>query len=416
MSEPAHPVRRKNPLPWTKGPTVPPSARSRAALGLTAAAALGRFELQVCRDCQAVQYPPREACHRCLSLRLDWRQQSGSGELISDTLLLHSNEPYFRDRLPWRVGLVRLDAGPNVVVHVHGEVPAAPARVRVDARIDKAGQAALIALPQQDSPSMADDKLLHEMTCDPKSRKVLVTDGKTAVGQTLVRALVAAGADLVWVGDAKPWSKCPEFEALRELGRVAFLPLDVSNSAAIKEAAAQIALEVDILINNAEAHRPSGIGARSDLEAARAEMDINYFGLLGLAEEFGRVMCARGADGQSNGTAWVNVLSIFALANYPAHGTFSASKAAAYSLAQCLRAEMRQGGVRMINVFPGPLDDQWNQALTLPKVTPRALAAAIVKALQDGVEDVYPGEAAQELHARWRESPKVLERELALGG
>ena len=37
---------------------------------------------------------------------------------------------------------------------------------------------------------MADDKMLREMTSDPKFRKILVTDGKTEVGQALVKALV----------------------------------------------------------------------------------------------------------------------------------------------------------------------------------------------------------------------------------
>ncbi|MBS0318735.1 MAG: short-chain dehydrogenase, partial [Proteobacteria bacterium] len=41
---------------------------------------------------------------------------------------------------------------------------------------------------------------------------------------------------------------------------------------------------------------------------------------------------------------------------------------------------------------------------------------AIVKALQGGVEDVYPGDIAQDWLARWRDNPKVLERELAAGG
>ena len=54
---------------------------------------------------------------------------------------------------------------------------------------------------------MADDKMLREMTSDPKFRKVLVTDGKTEVGQAIVRALVKAGADIVWVGHAEPWKK-----------------------------------------------------------------------------------------------------------------------------------------------------------------------------------------------------------------
>ena len=142
-------------------------------------------------------------------------------------------------------------------------------------------------------------------------------------------------------------------------------------------------------------------------------MDVNYFGLLRLAQEFGPAMRGRGADGLTSATAWVNVLSIYALANFPSHGTFSASKAAAHSLSQCLRAEMRPAGVRVINVFPGPLDDEWNQLLPPPKVAPAALATAVVKALREGVEDVYPGDVAQEWLARWRDNPKALEKELS---
>ena len=73
-------------------------------------------------------------------------------------------------------------------------------------------------------------------------------------------------------------------------------------------------------------------------------MDVNYFGLLRLAQEFGPAMRSRAADQQSYSTAWVNLLSIYALSNFPPHGTFSASKAAALSLSQCLRAEMAPSG------------------------------------------------------------------------
>ena len=112
----------------------------------------------------------------------------------------------------------------------------------------------------------------------------------------------------------------------------------------------------------------------------------------------------------------MNLLSIYALSNFPPEGTFSASKAAALSLAQCLRAEMQPAGIRVINVFPGPIDDEWNQHTPPPKLPASGLASAIVKALRDGVEDVYPGDVAQEWLARWRDNPKVLERELALNG
>jgi NAD(P)-dependent dehydrogenase (short-subunit alcohol dehydrogenase family) len=221
---------------------------------------------------------------------------------------------------------------------------------------------------------MADDKMLREMTSDPKFRKALVTDGKTETGQAIVRALVKAGADIVWVGHAEPWKKMGDgLDDISALPQVTLVPLDLTNGRQVTELAGSIGGKVDIVINNAEVHRTFGIGARRGTDVAKAEMDINYFGLLRLAQEFGPALKGRSADGATGATAWVNLLSIYALSNFPPHGTFSASKAAAHSLAQCLRAEMRPAGIRVINVFPGPIDDEWNQHTPPPKLAPTAL-------------------------------------------
>ena len=415
MTMPLMKPKRKNPVLRTRQMNLPPWSRGRVALGMTAAAAEGRFELQVCQQCQALQYPPREACHRCLSPKLKWRPQSGEGTLLADTRLHHSNDLFFRERLPWRLGMVHLDAGPTVIVHMHDEIGAPPERVRVGARLDRAGQAVLIGFPFEGSEHMADDRMLREMTSDPKYRKVLVTDGKTAVGQALVKALVKAGAEIVWVGHAEPWKKLPGLDDITALKEVTLVPLDLTNERSVSELAGEIGGKVDIVVNNAEVHRAFGIATRRGTDTARLEMEINYFGLLRLAQGFGPALKGRSADGVTHAAAWVNVLSVFALSNYPPHGTFSASKAAALSLAQCLRAEMRPAGIRVINVFPGPIDDEWTQNLPPPKVAPSALAGAVVNALKEGLEDVYPGEVAQEWLERWRENPKVLERELASG-
>ena len=253
-------------VPETRLPPLPPLARSRVALGLTAAAALGRFELQVCRDCGTVQYPPREACHRCLSAKLDWKLQSGEGELISATTLYHSHSEFFRERLPWRLGMVRLDSGPTVIVHLPGDVPVAPTRVRVGVRLDRAGLAALIAFPPEATSTIA-SMIMTEMTSDPKLRKVLVTDGTTAVGVALARACVAAGAATVWVGHAGS-SKTVALEELGGLERVTLLPLDLTSSESVEQAAAQIGAQVDIVINNAEFHGTQEGGASHDAAAA----------------------------------------------------------------------------------------------------------------------------------------------------
>src|SRR5262245_5047516 len=164
---------RKNPVLRTPLPTLPPGKRSRAALGLTAAAARGRLELQVCQDCGATQYPPREICGSCLSHRLLWRAQDGRGELTTETVLRAPQELFFRERIPWRVGTVRLDAGVNVIAFVHARVGAPPCRVRVTAALDRAGQGVVIALPEQGAADLSEDAKMRELTCDPRSRKVL---------------------------------------------------------------------------------------------------------------------------------------------------------------------------------------------------------------------------------------------------
>lgn len=422
MTPPLQRPPRKNPLLRTRQINLPPAARSRVALGLTAAAARGCFELQRCEDCAAVVYPPREACPRCASTRLRWREQGGVGTLLGCTTLHHSNDLFFRERLPWRLGLVQLDTGPTVVAHLHGDVRAArpgesAPRVRVHARLDRAGQAVLVVFPHEDTPHMADDPMLREFGSDPKFRKVLVTDGMTPVGQALVHALAAAGAELIWVGHAEPWKQHGSgLTSLAALPAVSLVPLDLTDGRSVTELAGSIGGKVDIVINNAEVHRTFGIAARRGTDVAKLEMEVNYFGALRLAQAFGPALAGRSADGDANACAWVNLLSIYALANFPPHGTYSASKAAAHSLAQCQRAELRAAGIRVINVFPGPIDETWNQNLPPPKIAPAALAAAVVRSLRDGTEDVYPGDLAQEWSARWRDDPKVLERELAAGG
>ena len=382
------------------------------ALGLTAAAARGELALQVCRDCGAVQYPPREVCRSCLSQRLVWRSQDGRGELLAETVLRNAQELFFRERAPWRAGVVRLDVGVNVIVFVHEAVDTMPSRVRVGAALDRAGQAVLIAGPEGGRFHLSDDPKLREMTCDPRHRKILVTDGKSAVGQAVVRALAAAGADLIWVGEAEPWKKAPGLEALRDAASAEIVPLDITDGRSVRELAHEIGAKVDILVNTADCHRAFSLAGRRGVETAQLEMEINYFGLLRLAQEFAPVLKARAADGATNAIAWVNLLSIFAISNYPPHGTYSASKAAAFSLSQALRAELGTAGIRVINLFPGPIDDEWDQLELPPKLSPGSVASAVIEALKGSVEDVYPGDVAQDWLARHLDNPKVLEREL----
>ncbi|MGD9862869.1 MAG: SDR family NAD(P)-dependent oxidoreductase, partial [Pseudodonghicola sp.] len=313
-----------------------------------------------------------------------------------------------------RTGTVQLEIGPSVICHVHGDCVKGT-RVELWNRLDRAGQGVLIAMPETPTPQMRDDPQLRAMTSDPKYRRVLITDGRSPNAPALARALKAAGAAAVYVGEAETWRPYPERAQLEALG-VEFLALNVTDTASVNRMAAEYGGKVDILINNARFLRPGGVLARGDTGFARDEIEVNYLGLMRLAQGFGPAMCGRTDDGVNSAVAWVNILAATSLCNSPEMGCFSASQAAARGLSQSLRGEFRASGLRVMNVYVGPTEDDWHQPLPPPKVAPNALARDVIRGLQDGLEDVYCGDVAQDMYLKFQRDPKVLERELIMGG
>jgi NAD(P)-dependent dehydrogenase (short-subunit alcohol dehydrogenase family) len=331
--------------------------------------------------------------------------------LLAETTIRTSPDAYFRERMPWRIGTVALDIGPPVVAHLHGDLREGD-RVRLELKLDKAGQAVAFALPANETPNMTDDPQWRELTADPKYRRVLVTDGRGAVGQAIAKSMIEAGASTVFVGIADPWKPFPGEEALRQNPGVEIVPLDLTDTVSVEELAGAIGARVDILVNTAEHVRPGGIIERKSLVVAREEIEIRYFGLLRLAQSFGAALRARGADGINSAAAFVNLFSVYALMNWPAYGAFCATEAACLSAAQSLRAELRPGGIKVVNLFSGPLDSEWYQTVPPPKVAPAVLAGAVVDALRRGLEDVFVGDVAADIRARLAVNPKAVEREL----
>lgn len=411
MTEPLVRPRKKNPLVRTRLPAQPPGARSRRAHLHTLAAAEGRFALQVCAECGTPAYPARDACPVCLSADIPLTDVPRGGTILSETTVRVPADVYFRERAPWRIGIVRLDCGPTMVAHLHGDTRDGH-RVRMSFGLDKSGNAVAFARPDADTPDMQDDLQWREMTADPKFRRALVTNGRTAIGQEVAAALAGAGASIVHVGVADPWKPFPGEDRLLAIPVVRIVPLDVADERSAADLAADIAGKTDILVNTAEQIRPGGLLTRPGTALIRDEIEQSYMGLVHLAQAFGPAMRMRGADGPNSSAAWVNILSVYALANWPAFGAYSASQAASLSLSQCLRAELRAGGVKVVNVFTGPVDTEWFQTVPPPKVAPRALAAAVVASLKAGTEDVFVGDVADDVRRRLAANPKALEREL----
>jgi NAD(P)-dependent dehydrogenase (short-subunit alcohol dehydrogenase family)/uncharacterized OB-fold protein len=409
MTIPLAPPRRRNPLLPARAPAPLPAARSRAALGLAVGAAEGRFLLQVCADCGAVQYPPRAVCGNCLSGALKWRDVERGGVVAASTLGRVSSELFFRERQPWRTALVRLDRGPVVVAHLHRDC-ATGDRVAVDIKLDRAGRGAMFAMPERPTPHQEDDPELRAFTADPKFRNALVVCGRASTAAPLAEALAAAGASRVFVGVAETWKP---FAAPDRRDGVETVPLDPTDPRSVSDLARRIGDKVDILVNNADYFRPGGLVGGGDATVGRAAFESNCLGMMRLADAFGPILRARAAETGRAAAAFVNIISVWSLSGAPEHAAYSATQAALRSLSHALRAEMRPSGLKVVDVLTGPIDDEWRQTIRPPKVAPAAIAAAVVAALREGREEVVVGDVAREIHAKWAEDPRLLRQETA---
>lgn len=402
----------KNPLVRTRTPLLPPGARSRSAHLLTAAAAVGRFALPACQTCGSFVWPMPEACPKCLG-PVALRDAVPAGKLLSVTTAEVPADPYFRERAPWRVGLVQMDCGPVALAHLH-PAPEPGARVRLKLVLDRAGQAVLHAGPSEVG-DLQSDPALREMVASPQGRRILVTDARHLCAVPLTRSLIEAGARSVTLGLPESWKPFAHRAALQAMPGVRIEPLDLGSDRSVTDLAAQIGGKLEILINTADLPRPGGLMGPRAMVEAKGAMEIIAFGQLRLFRGFGPAMMARGADGPYGAVAWVNLLSVFALAPPPDLAGYAAAHAAGLALSKSLRAGLGRGGIRLMTVLSGPTEDNWFQGFPPPRVLGPALAGAIVNGLSAGLEEQIVGDVARDLVARLAENPKAVEREFARG-
>jgi len=230
----------------------------------------------------------------------------------------------------------------------------------------------------------------------------LVTGASRGIGRALVAALLDAGAARIYATARRPADVAIPADAA---GRVVVLPLDVTDAAAAA-AAAQQAGDVRLLINNAGV---LDFGGALDMPADLLARNFagNFFGPLNVTRAFAPVIEANG------GGAVVNLLTIVALASMPGLAGYNASKAAAWSMTQSLRAALAPKNIAVHAVFPGPVDTDMAAAITFPKTSPADVAAAIVRGVAEGSEDIFPDPMSAQVYEGWRQDHKAVERQFA---
>jgi NAD(P)-dependent dehydrogenase (short-subunit alcohol dehydrogenase family) len=204
--------------------------------------------------------------------------------------------------------------------------------------------------------------------------RVLVTGASRGLGRVFAQTLVARGAAVVYAGARDP--------AQVAIGGVEPVRLDITSTAEVAAATARCA-DIDILINNAGLMRFAPVLAAPDIDAAREEMETNYFGTMRMCRAFAPVLAANG------GGALVNILSIVSWFANPLNSSYCASKSAEWSLTNAARIELRRQGTLVIGVFAGVIDTEMGAAFThLPKVSPESVVDQALDGIEAGAEEV----------------------------
>ena len=228
-------------------------------------------------------------------------------------------------------------------------------------------------------------------------KAAFVTGANRGIGKAFVEELLAQGAAKVYAGARRP-------ETLDTLvadsnGKVIPIKLDVTNPEEVSKAA--LNLDVSLLINNAGVAGFSSFLNVGPHDLGRSEMEINYFGPLNMARAFAPILKANG------GGAIINISSIAGQVNFPALGTYSASKAAVHSLTQGLRAELAGQDTQVVGVYPGPVDTDMTENVDMEKVAPQQVVRQILRALESGEENVFPDPVSTQLYEQLLANPNA---------
>lgn len=231
----------------------------------------------------------------------------------------------------------------------------------------------------------------------------LVTGANRGIGREIVARLLAGGAAKVCAAARHETQLADSIAFDRE--RVVPLRADVSDPATIA-ALPRRAPDVTLLVNNAGV-LDFGDVLEAPIEAFERNFSVNFYGTLHATRAFAPVIEANG------GGAIVNLLMLVALASMPGLGVYNASKAAAWSLTQSLRASLSGKGVEVFGVFPGAVDTDMIAGVDMPKISASDVAKAIVDGISTGREDIFPDPMSRQIYDAWRHDHKAVEKQFA---
>lgn len=210
---------------------------------------------------------------------------------------------------------------------------------------------------------------------------VLITGANRGIGLAFARELLARGARKVYAGARDPAS-------ITAQAGVQALKLDVNDPGDVAAAAA-LAQDVTLVINNAGIAQPGGFLAPDSEEVARRIFETNFFGVLRVSQAFAPILAANG------GGALLNVLSVASWVNGGELAAYSASKSAAWSLTNALRNELAGQKTQVLGLHMAYVDTDLTRGFEVPKTSPEQIVKRALNGLESGLDEVLADELTQ---------------------
>ncbi len=231
------------------------------------------------------------------------------------------------------------------------------------------------------------------MSTTIENKIALVTGANRGIGKAIVESFINHGAKKVYLA-VRNIDSTKELE--EKFGdKVVTLKADVSDTKSINELA-QKANDVDIVVNNAGVGTPKSTIDKDVESDFMFQLQVNAFGLLRIANAFATTLEAK------KGTL-VQLNSVASIKNFSHLSTYSASKAASYSLTQGLRAELGPKGVNILSVHPGPVDTDMAEAAGFSDgAAPTEISEAIVTSIKSGDFHLFPDTMAKQFESAYQ--------------
>jgi NAD(P)-dependent dehydrogenase (short-subunit alcohol dehydrogenase family) len=214
-----------------------------------------------------------------------------------------------------------------------------------------------------------------------KNSVVLVTGGNRGLGKAIVDEVLARGARKVYATARDP----------RTITNPDVMPLalEVTDPDSVA-AAARAATDVTFLVNNAAGAVAANF-LDSTVDDVRHEFETNFFGPLNVTRAFVPHIVAAGGGHLLN---IHSVLSWIAL-----RGSYSASKAALWSMTNSLRLELRSRGVGVTGLHVGYVDTDMAARVTGPKSAPADVARQAIDGVEADAHEVLADDLSRRVKA-----------------